>query len=184
MANAPEIAGALASLLPMLPEHVTEQYVGWLNDFEVMRYTEARYTVHSRESVLDYVLSNLDHPDAILWRIVDADRRHVGNLRLSGLSSPHKRGEVALIIGEKSCWGKGYGPAAITLAVDYCLNVLGFHKVTAGAYAINEASRRAFLKCGFVVEATLKEHYLFEGRFIDGLLFGLRADTANGLFGS
>lgn len=173
MAQAPTLAGPLVSLLPLGLEHVTDVYVGWLNDYEVVRHTEARYAPHTIDGVRAYVSVNLDSADAILWRIVADDGRHVGNLRLSSLSSPHRRGEIALIIGDKGSWGKGYGPAAIRLAASYCLDTLGLNKVTAGAYAINEASRRAFVKCGFKVEAVLPRHYFFEDRFIDGLLFGL-----------
>lgn len=177
MSLAPALPGTgPISLQPLLTEHVTQRYVDWLNDYQVMRYTEARYMRHSIDSTICYVKINLADPDAMLWRIVESDLTHIGNLRLSGLSSPHKRGDIALIIGEPSCWGKGYGPAAIHLASEFAFRCLHLHKITAGAYAINEASSRAFIKCGFSIEALLPQHYFFEGQFIDGIIMGLTVD--------
>ncbi len=37
----PPLVGNDVSLLPFLKEHVTDAYLGWLNDPEVVRYAEA-----------------------------------------------------------------------------------------------------------------------------------------------
>lgn len=155
------------SLLPFRLADVSERYVAWLNDREVTRYTEVRGR-QSIESVRAYVETQLASRDVYFWRIV-AEGRHIGNLRVSGLTSIHRRPVIALIVGERQGRGRGIGTAAIRLAADHLLDAQLAHKVVAGIYAENLASIRAFEKAGFHTEATLREHYWFENRFVDAL---------------
>lgn len=151
---------------PLLPEHATDAYVAWLNDPAVTGKTEQRYQQHTVNSVRAYIESTLDAADALIWRIT-LDGRHVGNIRLSQVNRHHARAMIALIIGESACRGRGVGSAAIDLLARHALSALGLHKVTAGIYSTNMASRRAFEKAGFHLEATFREHAREDGRFID-----------------
>lgn len=151
-----------------LPEHVGVDYVNWLNDPQITEFTEVSDTVHSIESVKEYVQKQNQSSSACLWRIL-FDGRHVGNIRASNLGSIHQRAVLAIIIGDKAMQGKSIGSTAINLATAHLFEN-GYRKVTAGMYAVNEASRRAFLKSGFEVEAVLKNHFLHNGLGVDGLL--------------
>lgn len=163
------LADGGVALRPFLPEHVSDDYLAWLNDPEVMRFTEARFTGHTRDSARAYVERSNSGADARLWRIV-AGGRHVGNIRLSGIDHRHRRASVALIIGARDAWGQGIGTGAIRLASRYGFDALSLHKLCAGMYVDNAASIRAFEKAGFRREAVLAGHYLYQGRFIDGVL--------------
>jgi RimJ/RimL family protein N-acetyltransferase len=44
------------------------------------------------------------------------------------------------------------------------------HKLTAGCYDVNEGSRRAFLKAGWIEEGRLREQYECEGKRVDRIL--------------
>lgn len=164
----PTLDGAESvSLLPFRAQDISETYVAWLNDAEVVRYTEVRGR-QTLDGVRAYVESQIASRDVYFWRIV-AEGRHIGNLRVSGLASVHRRPVIALIIGEKRSRGRGVGTTAIRLASDYLLDSGLGHKVVAGIYSENIPSIRAFEKAGFHIEATFKDHYWFEGRFIDGV---------------
>ena len=141
----PPLVGNDVSLLPFLKEHVTDAYLCWLNDPEVVRYTEARFTHHTREDAEAYVEACNRPANARLWRIV-VDGAHVGNLRLSNIDMYHRRAYVALIIGSKDHRGRGIGTKAINLVAHYGFEELGLHKLCAGIYANHLASRRA-LRC-------------------------------------
>lgn len=155
-------------LAPLDPSHVGSDYVAWLNDPQVVGQTEQSAREHTVDSVRAYVEATLDAPDALIWRILLASA-HVGNIRLSNIHRIHRRAAVALIIGHSSARGRGLGPRAIKLVVDYALGELGLNKVTAGLYASNPASGRAFEKAGFHLEATLRRHAWHDGAFIDVL---------------
>ena len=171
-------ASPAVELLPFSPADVSDAYVGWLNDPEVMRFTEARHASHTRESAAAYVAACEASDTVRLWRIA-ADGAHVGNLRLSGIDRHNRRASIALIIGDRRQWGRGIGPAAINRAADIGFGELDLNKLSAGIYANNPASVRAFEKAGFRAEARLADHYMFEGGFIDVILMArFRTDAA------
>ena len=176
MAEAPVLADERVMLTPFLPEHVGKAYVGWLNDAEVMRYTEARFAPHTLATAHAYVAENLASDSAYLWRILGvegaegAEGTHVGNLRLGNIDRHHRRGTIALIIGAADARGQGIGSRAIELAAAYGLNQLGLEKIYAGMYANNTPSICAFAKAGFEPEARLRGHHIYQGARIDGVI--------------
>ena len=73
------------SLAPFDPEDVSLAYMRWINDPEVMRHTEARWVLHTRESAVAYVKDSNDATGSKLFKILLAGQ-HVGNLRLSAVN--------------------------------------------------------------------------------------------------
>lgn len=168
--DAPLLSDPPLALAPFRVEHVGPRYLGWLADEEVMRFTEARFAPVGQDEGEAYVAAAIAAPSAILWRIVVDEHQHIGNLRLSWVPD-HRRGAIALIIGEKGEWGRGHARRCIALAADFALSRLGLRKLTAGAYASNRASLRCFEAAGFVEEARLKDHFtLADGSACDGVL--------------
>tara|TARA_R110000787_G_scaffold16622_56_gene51714 strand:+ start:7519 stop:8061 length:543 start_codon:yes stop_codon:yes gene_type:complete len=165
------------SILPFGPQDVTDAYVGWLNDPEVMDQTEANTGRHTLASTRDYIAAANGDPNARIFRIMAAGEGHVGNIRISEITRQHQRADIALIIGRKDLWGRGIAPQAIACAVDEGFRKLGLHKLTAGMYHTNTGSIRAFLKAGFREEGRLPEHYIHNGSYVDRVALGLlRAD--------
>jgi RimJ/RimL family protein N-acetyltransferase len=151
------------------PTQMTDDYLRWINDPEIMRYTEARFASYTQEDAREYVVSSNAGDDARLFRIC-ADERHVGNLRVSAINWHHRRAEIAIIIGEREHHGRGIGTTAVSLASEWCFSALGMRKLCAGMYEENRPSIRAFEKAGFRIEAKLKDHYLLDGRPMDAVM--------------
>lgn len=143
-------------------DDVTETYLEWMNDHRVTQYLEARFQQHTMESLRRYVAMN--RLSAIL-----ANGVHVGNIKLD-IDEHHNRGEIGLFIAPEH-WGKGYATWAIKFETEFAFHI-GLHKVTAGAYAGNVGSIRAFEKAGFTREGVLKDHWLIDGEYQDGILLG------------
>ena len=141
------------SLFVLTADHVSDAYVGWLNDPVVNQYLESRFATHdlaSTRSFVDYVYAS---PDSLLLGIRSEQAGgHVGNIKIGPINRYHQTGEIGILIGEKRAWGKGIATAAIRLICDVARNDLALHKVTAGCYATNVGSRKAFEKAGFTVE--------------------------------
>ncbi len=68
------------------------------------------------------------------------------------------------MIGDREAWGRGIGSEAIRVMVDIARDELGLRKLTAGCYASNVGSSRAFEKAGFHVEGRRAGHFLLDGR--------------------
>jgi [ribosomal protein S5]-alanine N-acetyltransferase len=143
------------SLFVLTPEHVGEAYVGWLNDPVVNQFLESRFATHDIESTRRFVEQVYASPDSLLLGIHnEAAGGHVGNIKIGPINRYHRTGEIGILIGEKRAWGRGIATAAIRLICDVARNDLALHKVTAGCYATNVGSRKAFEKAGFAVEGT------------------------------
>lgn len=166
MRHAATLTDADLVLAPMDVDDVSQDYVDWLNDPEVVAQTEQAGARHTIDSVQAYVDSTLRAPDAAMWRIL-LSGTHVGNVRLSSINRVHRRAGLGLIIGAGDARRKGLGPRAIELATAHAFRGLELNKVFAGMFASNEASRRAFEKAGYVIEATLQRHAWHEGNFVD-----------------
>lgn len=151
-----------------------ENYLNWMNDSEVNKYLESRFTTHSIDSLKDFVNSMNNSENNVLFAIIDkSSDKHIGNIKLGNIHPVHKYADIGLIIGEKNFWGKGIGTKSIQLVTDYAFNKLNLRKVIAGVYEYNIGSIRAFEKCGFKRAYVKKDTYFFEGNYIDAIVFEL-----------
>jgi [ribosomal protein S5]-alanine N-acetyltransferase len=158
-------------LFLLQPQHVGEAYVRWLNDPEIGQFLESRFAHHDSASTIAFVKSMSESPNNLFLGIESkALGRHVGNIKLGPIDRKHGLGEIGLMIGERDAWGKGVATNAINLITNIGIAQLGLRKITAGCYASNIGSKIAFEKAGFSVEATRKDHFLFEGRGEDLIL--------------
>lgn len=157
----------------LTPEHVSEAYVGWLNDPKINRYLESRFAVQDRATVEAFVASMLASENNLFLGIADRELdRHVGNIKLGPIDRRHNLGEIGIMIGDRQAWGLGIGTRAISLLAEIAAAELGLRKLTAGCYGSNGASRKAFEKAGFHVEAVRPRQFLLEGAPEDLLLLG------------
>lgn len=152
------------------PAGLDTAYAAWLNDPEINRYLEVRFEAQTPESIAQFVRAMNASTDNYLFGIF-ADLRHIGNIKLGPIDRHHRRGEIGLLIGDRSWWGRGIGREVIGLVTDFAFDALKLHKVTAGCYAENEASHRAFLRAGWSDSGRYFEHVLLDGQWCDILRF-------------
>jgi N-acetylneuraminate synthase len=168
------------SLEPFLAEHVDDRYVGWLNDDEVMRFTETRFLRHTKNTALAYIETTLKNPTARLWRIVAPEGMHVGTIRLARIEPLHRRAQLAFIVGERAYRRTEAAAQAIDLVAGFAFRDLGLSKLEAVIYADNDLGLDAFAAAGFHEEGILKRHFFGTARFVDSILmarFGPQAAT-------
>ena len=153
---------------------INATYLGWLNDKEVSRYLETRFLPQTLEALQSYWEAHRDDPASPWFAIcLSADGRHIGNIKLGPIHWLHRRADLSLFIGERACWGKGYASEAIALVRDWAFCELDLQKLNAGIYAGNTGSRRAFEKCGFELEGTLRQEVVSAGQRLDIWRLGL-----------
>lgn len=152
---------------PFSGEHLTERYVSWLNDPEVVRYSEQRHKHHSMESCRACwrSLANADHFfGAIL--IKGEPLRHIGNI-VAYIDRPNQVADLTILIGEKDAWGRGYGCEAWTAVMRTLMRDQGLRKVTAGTMVENRAMLEVIRKSGMKVEGRKRRHFLLDGKEVD-----------------
>ena len=168
------IEGERLRLRKIQLDDVNENYRAWMNDPEVMRYTESRFQSHSLEDIRAYVQSVQADQNSLFLAIIDKETgKHIGNVKIGHIQPVHRTADVGIIIGDKSRWGRGYATEALKLAAKYAAETLKLHKLWAGFYENNTGSIKAFQRAGFVEEGRFAAHWLCEGHFVDGLQMGL-----------
>ncbi len=131
-------------------DDVTARYVAWLNDPEVNRWLETRHTEQTIERVRTFVKDCNDATGSHLWGIT-IDGKHIGNIKLGPINPIHSYADLSYFIGDREEWGKGYATDAVRIAVKLGF-AMGLHRIQAGVYGQNHASRRVLRKAGFAVE--------------------------------
>jgi [ribosomal protein S5]-alanine N-acetyltransferase len=153
------------SLFLLKPDHVTFEYVSWLNDPQVNQYLECRFIKHTVESTRNFVETALESPNYLFFGIKShLSNQHVGNIKIGPIDNNHGLGEIGIMIGDKKAWGKGIGSLAINMVTEIARSQLLLRKATAGCYVSNIASQRVFKKNGFLIDAMRKQHFLLNGK--------------------
>ena len=80
----------------MSPDHITEEYIGWLNDPEVNQYLEVRFIHQTRATVTGYVESFYGEAEKYIWGIYAGIDQFIGTATLALINRIHGSGASAL----------------------------------------------------------------------------------------
>ena len=160
--------------MPFSEAHITERYISWLNDDEVMRYSEQQHLQHSRESCLNFSRSMAATKNLML-AIEAEEMGHIGNMCIY-YDRNNLKAEVSIMVVKKKAWGRGYGIRAWSIAIDTLLKSECCRKVTAGTMAENHAIMRILKKSGAKIEAVIPRHFLYNGNEISFIIASKYAD--------
>lgn len=175
----PGLTGERVSVRPLAVADVSDAYVGWMNDAVTNRFMETRWRTHSRAEVEAFVAEKAASAAEHLFGIfLNAEGRHIGNLKIGPIDHNHGRGELSYFIGDEAARGRGFASEAVALGVHIGFAQLGLHKLTAGIYARNGESGRVLSKNGFKAEGRRPSHFAFEGGRDDMVEYGLINPTA------
>lgn len=170
--NAPALEAERLYLKPLSLEHLSEEYVGWMNDPEVNRYLESGgdYTL---EKLRDF-LQGVESRPILFWAIhLRSNDLHIGNIKIDPLNERHGLGEYGILMGRKSAWGKGYAREASQKVIGFCFEDLGLRKITLSVVKDNIAAVELYKRTGFVTEGVYKHHGRYEGKYCDVLRMAL-----------
>lgn len=152
---------------------VKKNYYNWMRDPEVNQYLESRFEKWSVRKLKSYIREIKINRNNFFWAIIHKESgKHIGNIKLGPVNCRHGFADLGIIIGEKLYLGKGFATEAITLVVDYAFKKLKLNKLNAGAYANNIGSVKAFKNAGFLIEGIQKRQYLYNKKYVDGVLLG------------
>jgi len=89
-------------------------------------------------------------------RLLDGDRL-IGLTDLEINDWPQREAWLAIGIGARDDWGRGYGTDAMRVLMRFAFAELNLERLTLNVFAYNERAVRSYLKAGFVVEGRLRE---------------------------
>lgn len=153
-------------LQPFELADINEKYINWLNDPEVVKYSNQRFLEHGYHSCRAYY-DSFDNSENLFIKILCADdMAFIGTLTVY-FSPNHQTADIGIMIGEKSYWGRGLGAAAWRLILDWIKSNTNTRKVTAGTMSVNVGMLNIFERSGMVYEATRKRQELLDGKPVD-----------------
>src|SRR5215475_8509859 len=150
----PALRSVRLILYPYSPMLVEQTHVDWLNDKDLMRYSEQRHHEHSLRTQLDYVRE--EHPSRFVWLI------RCGGIDIGTMSAyvdaVNKRANLGILLGRREYHGQGLAAEAWTAVIDYFFDN-DFNKIECGCQDDNWPMRRLATSTGFNLEAEIPGHF-------------------------
>jgi RimJ/RimL family protein N-acetyltransferase len=164
------ICGERVCLRSFTESDITVDYIRWLNDPEVVRFSNQRFRHHDERSCLDYLRSFAGSENLFLAIHLGDDKHLIGTIT-AYVSSQHETADMGLMIGDRRLWGQGLGLEAWNLLLDYLLRERKLRKITAGTLRCNVGMTRIMERSGMHLEAVRSQQEMVDGEPQDVLYF-------------
>jgi [ribosomal protein S5]-alanine N-acetyltransferase len=156
------LRGQEVELLLFGEEHINKQYLGWLNDPKVVRYSNQRFRQHDEASSLAYLQSFQGGGNLFLAIYLPRSGKFVGTMT-AYFSIPHETADMGILIGDRNSWGQGVGKDAWSTLMSLLLESGKVRKVTGGALRCNVGMVNVMLKTGMSPDGLRIGQELVEG---------------------
>lgn len=154
----------------------------WANDETVMTYLNSHFPFSEahEEAWIDRVSRSETDRSFVISAI---DGPPVGTIGLRAINHRDRSAELGVSIYEKGYWGRGYGSDAIVALLRFVFEEMNFHRVQLDVHEDNLRARRAYEKCGFIVEGLLRGKTFRGGCYTNGILMSILAEDFRAKYG-
>lgn len=146
--------------------HITK----WVNDPETRKYLTRRFplTELAEKAWIEKMSGTPAYPTDIALIIETIDGgQPIGTMGLHGINWTDRKATTGTVIGEAKYRGGGYATDAKMALLEYAFESLGMHKIISHAFSKNVKSVEYSKRCGYEVEAVLKEEIFHKGAWED-----------------
>ena len=146
---------------------VNLEYLSWMNDYEVTKFTEQKFKKHSLLDIKNFVKEKQISKKEFLYGIFikeNSHLTHIGNIKIDPVNKRHGLGEYGIMMGDSDEWGKGYAKEASEIVIDHCFRELRLRKITLGVVEDNSAALNLYKKLGFSTEGVYRDHGYYDGK--------------------
>jgi RimJ/RimL family protein N-acetyltransferase len=164
--SALQLIGKAIELRSFVSENLTENYLGWLCDPKLMRFSNQRFCMHNMDTCRAY-LASFDNTENLFIAIYH-EGTFIGTMT-AYRSVVHGTADIGLLIGP-GLQGKGLGKDAWATLMAH-LFATGSRKVTGGTLRCNEAMVRIMLGCGMKEDGVRAGQEMVDGVAQDILHF-------------
>lgn len=163
MASSPDILSDRLVIRPFSEMHLSERYIGWLNNRELMRFSEQRHRIHTLETCRKY-LSSFNGSPNYFWAIEERSIGigHIGNVN-AYVDIHNKVADIGILIGEVQAQKKGYGLEAWQAVMSFLFKEIGVRKVSAGAVSTNLSMLKLMRSAGMMNDGIRVRQYVIAG---------------------
>jgi len=153
------------------PKNISLNYIKWMNDPEVVQFTEQKNKKHTRKNIGLFLKKTNEDIFSEIYGIF-YEKNLIGTIKIGNINKIHKTAEISYIIGNKKFWNKGIATNVVKKICDYIFGKLKLKKIIAGTYSVAISSQKILIKNGFKLEGILKKQILFKNKRIDLHFYG------------
>ena len=170
--------GELVRLKAINPETDADAIARWTQDSEYARFLDSNIARPLRSKSLkeEFEKESIKNDQYDFSIHISGDDRLIGFIGLGGISWVHGVAWVGIGIGEKDCWGKGYGTDAMQVVLRFAFEELNLHRVSLNVFEYNPRAVRSYEKAGFVHEGRLQRSLNRNGKRWDIIFMGILRD--------
>ncbi|MCC7164740.1 MAG: GNAT family N-acetyltransferase [Anaerolineae bacterium] len=169
--------GKLTRLDAASPDAMGQAYAKWSRDTEFMQLwdTEAPMLRDVKKTQEWFTSQEERHRHGSYNFMIRtlADDHLIGMTSLFDANTAHHNAWVAIGIGERDYWGKGYGTDAMNLILAFGFLELNLHRVNLFTFSINPRAIRSYEKVGFVHEGVIRQAMRRYGKRGDFVSMGI-----------
>lgn len=152
---------------PISDEEIAQVY-RWSRDEHLLRWSGGQPTDLSLAEFSERLRSDqrewFEHRRVFF--ILTREQRLIGRIGVFAIDWARRDGELGIVIGETSEWGKGYGRAAIRLLLQHLFGTTTLERVYLFTYPENIRAQRCFAACGFCVTGTVSRFSVERGEHL------------------
>ncbi len=166
--------GKLVTLRRIVESDVSERYLGWLRDPEVIRFLKSGRGETSIEDIRKFCRGMIASGNNVLFAIIANDSGlHIGNIKLGGIDWYHRFADLGILLGDRDYWGKGCGREACQLLLQCAFDTLELNKVILGVHEQHQAARKLYEKIGFSTEGAIANLLRLDDSYFDKIFMGI-----------
>ncbi len=152
----------------------------WRNDENLRKYFR-EYRDFSMIQKKNWYAKMIESKNFEMFVIIDLENNEsIGVAGITYIDWPNRHGDVHFYIGKDGAWiDKKYAPTAIKLILNYGFKTLNLNKLWAEIYEIDSKKLDFFKSLGFEIDATLREHYYYDGKYYNSHILSLLRKDKN-----
>lgn len=175
--NTALLQGKLVRLVAANSETDAELLARWSRDAEYLRLLDSGLArlaslKQSKEDIQSWLEHEKPNDYAFAIRTLAEDRL-IGMIDLDGICWSNGDTFVGIAIGERDCWGKGFGTDAMRVILRFAFMELNLHRVSLDVFEYNPRAIRSYEKAGFKVEGRVRQALNRDGRRWDVIYMGI-----------
>ena len=102
------------------------------------------------------------------FAIEDLDTgKYIGGCSINECNLKNRNCTIGIMIGDKNCWGKGYGSDALKVLIKFIFEEVNMDKIKLNVFSFNKRAISCYKKVGFKEEGLLKREIYRNGRYYD-----------------
>jgi len=165
------IKGEQLYLSPFTLECITDEYIGWLNNRHLMRYSRQSMFEHSHETCLKH-LESFAGSDNSFFSVRTLDNVQIGTVT-TYVKKDKGVGDIGILVAHPSAKGKDFAYQAWGLAMAYLFDGILLDKATGGTVAEHQRMISIFERWGMKHEETWTGHQELGGKIHDAVRYGI-----------